>query len=880
MSSPPCTNPTERRQRRIALLSPLLKAIIPWLALRSPVSYSLVALCCACVSAEGSFDHPVAMKSLLVARGRQTGLAIEAIDLTESPRAFFESESETEVELLYSRSDLASLLLYPGALARAPDGQPSRPLPPMELVFGVEGSERVPKVAPSEAVRTFRVAGDAFDECGRRGRCIDGPSCVSECFDGVIAPSPPEAPELPAPPDFSMGCPAGWTPEPGRACLPPTVNDCAEGEFAFVGGCARPADPCGIEPFGRVPTVDVRFVDASASPGGDGSRATPFESLERALLETPDGFTLAVGRWVANEPVTISRPITILGACPEATRFGSMTFAANATVARASVDTLSVQSGHARIADSVLGRTRSSHDEYDVLVRGDLDLAHSAVKGSGIDVSFGSLTISDVAISEVPGIALSLAYSDVQIEGLRARNTGGAVTFDSTVLVSELVLEGTYVDRTLPHSSDVNRCGFCAISSTVAMRFAVLDGDPTIDIVLAAYYSKLDLESVHVASENRNAISFGTGARGSVRKVSAVGGSAMSMVESSVLLEDGAFEGTVGIELHRGADLLGARVRAQATHIGVAAADPSSTRPTRLELTDADLLASSPTVGYALFAGSRSALAPVSVLARRVHVTAPIQVDGPNASLVLEDWTSERSERPHAVTSHASARITRARISDSGREALATVEAQLDASDLAISRNSSADECWPAIEITARSTATLERLRIEDSRGTSIRARGNQLGPAESGARVVLRDVDIVGGLGRAVEITNFATADLERVRAIGLHGQGLASGRYSNLSVVDAEISGGSAQPTCLGEASRSGLLLTSSQLATVKRFLITGDFDSAVRLAPGAIATLEEGRIDGPEVGLLIEGTATNPDQTLLGVEIVNTTNAVRRE
>jgi hypothetical protein len=490
------------------------------------------------------------------------------------------------------------------------------------------------------------------------------------------------------------------------------------------------------------------------------------------------------------------------------------------------------------------------------------------------------LTISDVAISEVPGIALSLAYSDVQIEGLRARNTGGAVTFDSTVLVSEFVLEGTYVDGTLPHSSDVNRCGFCAISSTEAMSVAALDGNKNVDIVLAAYYSKLDLVSVHVASENRNAISFGTGARGSVRKVSAVGGSAMSMFESTVLLEDGAFEGTVGIELNRGAEFLGTRVRALATHVGVVAADPNSTRPTRLELTDADLVARSPTVGYALFAGSSSTLAPVSVLARRIRVSAPLQLDGPNASLVLEDWTSERSERPHAVTSQASARITRARIDDSAREALAIVAAQLDASDLAISRNSSADECWPALEITARSTVNLERLRIEDSKGTSIRARGNQLGPAESGARVVLKDVDIVGGLGRALEITNFASADLQRFRATDVHGQGIASGRYSHLEVVDVELNGGFAQASCLGEPSRSGLLMTSSELASVKRFLITGEFASAARLAPGAIATLEQGRIDGPEFGLILEGTTTSPDQTLFGVEIVNTTHAVRRE
>lgn len=91
-----------------------------------------------------------------------------------------------------------------------------------------------------------------------------------------------------------LACPGAPAPDPDDSTPLPDPA-CAVG--AQWDGTACVPEACGLPPFGDV-DADL-FVDASAPPGGDGSREHPLDTLDAALLAAPAGhIALAAGTYV------------------------------------------------------------------------------------------------------------------------------------------------------------------------------------------------------------------------------------------------------------------------------------------------------------------------------------------------------------------------------------------------------------------------------------------------------------------------------------------------------------------------------------------------------------------------------------------------------
>lgn len=138
-------------------------------------------------------------------------------------------------------------------------------------------------------------------------------------------------------------CPPGAIPKFDEGCIPvgiprcapefvdddgvcrPTSAKCPTGTFAAPEAGCLPLDGprgCGRGPWGGVPSApgDVH-VDRSYSGGdSDGSEARPFTSLAAALERVEEGGTIVLAEGTYEEPLVITRPLTIAGACASRVR--------------------------------------------------------------------------------------------------------------------------------------------------------------------------------------------------------------------------------------------------------------------------------------------------------------------------------------------------------------------------------------------------------------------------------------------------------------------------------------------------------------------------------------------------------------------------------
>lgn len=110
-------------------------------------------------------------------------------------------------------------------------------------------------------------------------------------------------------------CAPGFTLDSARATCEPILpaEPCARGTFAVPGETA-----ChGIGTL-DVPaaSTDV-FVDASAAPGGDGSAARPFQTVQAGVDAATAGFVVRVRGGAYAESVRIKRPVRLIGEAAE-----------------------------------------------------------------------------------------------------------------------------------------------------------------------------------------------------------------------------------------------------------------------------------------------------------------------------------------------------------------------------------------------------------------------------------------------------------------------------------------------------------------------------------------------------------------------------------
>lgn len=200
------------------------------------------------------------------------------------------------------------------------------------------------------AAETAQSRGCPAGRFGEPDGCHDGgstaalprgiPGQSTETSAGLPEVSGPLPPRWCATPDGGgracgageVGCPVGETPTPGAApgtchaltgvdwtCPPGFVID---GAAAVDPGAIAPCKPdpadCGIGKWGEPPggATPLRYVDAAAKPGGDGSQTQPHRDLAAAIAAAPAGacLLLAAGEYAAGVALTL-KPLTLRGRC-------------------------------------------------------------------------------------------------------------------------------------------------------------------------------------------------------------------------------------------------------------------------------------------------------------------------------------------------------------------------------------------------------------------------------------------------------------------------------------------------------------------------------------------------------------------------------------
>jgi len=129
---------------------------------------------------------------------------------------------------------------------------------------------------------------------------------------------PPIAPPVLTP------CPTGWREvTAGELTICDPLPDaggatCSAGEAHFVGtpGCAAVGDACPVGDFAEGLPAGALYVDADASPGGDGSVASPFTALsDVAWTGLPAGATIALARGDYDGAIPLKADVRLVGAC-------------------------------------------------------------------------------------------------------------------------------------------------------------------------------------------------------------------------------------------------------------------------------------------------------------------------------------------------------------------------------------------------------------------------------------------------------------------------------------------------------------------------------------------------------------------------------------
>ena len=183
--------------------------------------------------------------------------------------------------------------------------------------------------------------------------------CNLDCkgWEGSVVLDPP----APAAPPELTPCPAGWATRPSdtdpsvTTCAPPPPITCGPGHAQFFGesDCAPIGDPCPASDWPAV-SGSALFVKASAAPGGDGSSAQPFQTIQEAIDAATGPTTIAIAVGDYPDPVTIRAPgLTLLGACVEGVRVGENAARAGIEVQASGVEIRSLSVRGMRAIDVV-----------------------------------------------------------------------------------------------------------------------------------------------------------------------------------------------------------------------------------------------------------------------------------------------------------------------------------------------------------------------------------------------------------------------------------------------------------------------------------------------------------------------------------------------
>jgi len=670
----------------------------------------------------------------------------------------------------------------------------------------------------------------------------------------------PAAPELAAPPIAPPAlapCPTGWresTTDTGIVVCEPWPEGgpavCPEGEAQFPGdsACAPIGDPCPADTFpAGLPTDRTIVYVLAGALSGDGTRGRPFGTVGEALASAPTGAVVAIGAGTYDEPLTITRDVTLWGEC--ATR--TILTAPAPTTTGTPTGVILVTSGSATVRN--------------------LRLANAGRTGISVGGAAASLELDGVVLSRV--------------------STQGLTVWDgATVAAHDVVIRDTQ-----PRARDgLAGNGIGVESATVTLARVLVERNRYMGILIGAAGASLDATDLVVRDTQPMMTDASAGGA-----IAAIAGAHVRLTRSVLernrmigVLCDGA---TVEIESSVVRDVLSQEAdRAAGRGIGVQQAGVVTARRLLVERTRE----------LGLYAGGGGVtLVAQDVVVRDVESR---EVDGASgrgvnaergATVELARAVVERT-RDVGITSHAATvhaedvivrdtrppeadalaggfgahvqeagvlTLTRARIDRSNVYAVSAVDAdtQLSLEDVLVTETTSnPDGEGIGIGVFAQldASASLSRVVIDGAEGMGI--------AGDSGALIRIADAVVRGGrsiagigsLGRAFGVQLGARAEVARARFSSNRDVAvLAFGEGSAIDMEDVTIEDTMprecASTTCASEPFGIGIGSYWSASVTARRFEIARADLCGVHIAGGGQLDLHEGAVTGAAIGACVE-------------------------
>lgn len=287
---------------------------------------------------------------------------------------------------------------------------------------------------------------DVGDACrvASDGEGSEASYCDTDCM--VAAPAAPVLPGAIDPPQtFVIDCPQGqwpegqWVPDGEESvhlsiCAPPPAQayaECDEGEHHLPGGagCEPVGSPC---PAGDFTEKTLPRPVIYVKEGSIGNGSTPelaVGSLQQAIDEAPAGATISVGKGTYREPLILSKPLLVVGACSRLTKVevvGGKQDRALLVVHSATMEDLAITGSPAIEVESEAVLTldgvalkQGDSASFAVSVREDSEVRGREVSMRGFELAVDVSRTSSVSLEEVSTDARVLAQ--VAGGGSRAR---------------------------------------------------------------------------------------------------------------------------------------------------------------------------------------------------------------------------------------------------------------------------------------------------------------------------------------------------------------------------------------------------------------------------------------------------------------------------
>lgn len=285
-----------------------------------------------------------------------------------------------------------------------------------------------------------------FDACNETQVSVLGGGClavgVAKCGDGFVADGRGGcAPILPADP-----CPDGLLAVPGDVACHALASDCSSD------------DPWGS-------ASDATLFVAAGAPLGDGSKAKPFATIGEAIAAATSGATIAIAAGTYVESLSIDKPLTLRGVCPDSVMLEGED---------ASVPAISIT------AETTIERISVSGPAWGISSSGPLTLSRVRIHDTahtGLE-AYAKTTITDALFERNTDDAIYAEGADVTITRVAVRDVSASASgkagngIHAEIQTDPLLPAHVVVTRSLVERA--TEAGIAALASKVEIESSVI----------------------------------------------------------------------------------------------------------------------------------------------------------------------------------------------------------------------------------------------------------------------------------------------------------------------------------------------------------------------------------------------------------------------